>query len=79
MDKKGPHGKNLNEGGFQGSGTDGKPLPEPMSEQDPSRLALRGMVSGVGETQPTETRPKMKGETIAEDRPYGVLGSDEPA
>jgi len=78
-DKKGPHGKNLNEGGFQGSGMDGKPLPEPMSEQDPSRLALHGMVSGVGGTQPTETRPKMKGETMAEDQPYGVLGSDEPA
>ncbi|KAK3935534.1 hypothetical protein QBC46DRAFT_242577, partial [Diplogelasinospora grovesii] len=44
-DKKGPHGKNLKEGGFEGSGTDGGPLPEPGSMEDPARLAELNLIA----------------------------------
>ncbi|KAK4249718.1 hypothetical protein C7999DRAFT_39201 [Corynascus novoguineensis] len=47
----GPHGKNIKEGGFEGSGTEGGPLPEPGSMEDPSRIAtgLGGGGGGVSE------------------------------
>ncbi|KAL2162396.1 hypothetical protein VTH06DRAFT_7309 [Thermothelomyces fergusii] len=38
-DPAGPHGKNLKEGGFEGSGTEAGPLPEPGSMEDPARIA----------------------------------------
>lgn len=46
-DPAGPHGKNLHEGGFEGSGTAEGALPEPGSIEDPGRAAL-GL--GVGGT-----------------------------
>ncbi|KAH6842562.1 hypothetical protein B0I37DRAFT_199273 [Chaetomium sp. MPI-CAGE-AT-0009] len=47
----GPHGKNLTEGGFEGSGTEAGPLPEPGSAEDPGRAAVaggRGRAAGAG-------------------------------
>ncbi|KAK4100054.1 hypothetical protein N658DRAFT_559945 [Parathielavia hyrcaniae] len=46
-DRAGPHGKNLTEGGFEGSGTAGGPLPEPGSANDPTRAATRDMRAAV--------------------------------
>ncbi|KAK0666376.1 hypothetical protein QBC41DRAFT_151215 [Cercophora samala] len=56
-----PHGKNLTEGGFEGSGTAEGALPEPGSEDDPGRAAFRklagsaaagsGMAKGVKESE----------------------------
>jgi hypothetical protein len=75
-DKKGPHGKNLKEGGFEGSGTDGGPLPEPGSMEDPARLAELNLIAkakkvrggGVGNK---ELRPPQEH--------YEVLPVDEQA
>ncbi|KAK4191145.1 hypothetical protein QBC35DRAFT_448761 [Podospora australis] len=67
----GPHGKNLKEGGFEGSGTAEGPLPEPGSEQDPSRAALGGLLSsGTG-------NPGSKGGERG--KRYSELGVDESA
>ncbi|KAL2178253.1 uncharacterized protein P884DRAFT_323284 [Thermothelomyces heterothallicus CBS 202.75] len=40
-DPAGPHGRNLKDGGFEGSGTEAGsgPLPEPGSMEDPTRIA----------------------------------------
>ncbi|AEO59237.1 hypothetical protein MYCTH_94730 [Thermothelomyces thermophilus ATCC 42464] len=38
-DPAGPHGRNLKEGGFEGSGTEAGPLPEPGSMEGPTRIA----------------------------------------
>lgn len=46
-DPAGPHGKNLTEGGFEGSGTEEGALPEPGSEQDPTRAATNEMRAGM--------------------------------
>ncbi|KAK4447914.1 hypothetical protein QBC34DRAFT_466446 [Podospora aff. communis PSN243] len=44
----GPRGKNLSEGGFSGSGTEGK-MPEPGSKEDPGRAALKGFMGEGGQ------------------------------
>lgn len=75
-DKSGPHGKNIKEGGFAGSGTEGG-MAEPGTKRDPGRVALQDMLTkGTGsapgvtkETKPTETGPKG----------YEALGGDTEA
>ncbi|KAK3394890.1 hypothetical protein B0H63DRAFT_61536 [Podospora didyma] len=41
-----PHGKNLTEGGFAGSGTSGGRLPEPGSKDDPARAVVSAFAEG---------------------------------
>ncbi|KAK1750818.1 hypothetical protein QBC47DRAFT_392631 [Echria macrotheca] len=73
VDEKGPHGKNLKEGGFEGSGTDGKGMPEPMSEQDPSRLAEREMIGRK------EGRKVARGDGgLESEQPFEAIQGDEP-
>ncbi|KAK4229422.1 hypothetical protein QBC38DRAFT_472349 [Podospora fimiseda] len=43
-----PHGKNLKEGGFEGSGTEGGSLPEPGSKDDPGRKGLEKEIGKGG-------------------------------
>lgn len=74
-DPAGPHGKNLKEGGFEGSGTEAGPLPEPGSEQDPTRVATSEMRGGLrmgagGKEGAGEGQGKSW---------YTPLGGDEPA
>ncbi|KAH6613795.1 hypothetical protein B0J18DRAFT_460657 [Chaetomium sp. MPI-SDFR-AT-0129] len=47
----GPHGKNLHEGGFEGSGTAEGELPEPGSIEDPGRAALGLGVGGTASSR----------------------------
>ncbi|KAK4142061.1 uncharacterized protein C8A04DRAFT_38580 [Dichotomopilus funicola] len=47
----GPHGKNLHEGGFEGSGTAEGALPEPGSMEDPGRAALGLGVGGTASSR----------------------------
>jgi hypothetical protein len=70
----GPHGKNLTEGGFEGSGTEAGPLPEPGSEQDPTRAATSEMRGGrrVG-------AGGKEGVGAGRGSWYTPLGGDEPA
>ncbi len=80
-DTKPPHGKNLTEGGFQGSGTDGSPLPEPGSKYDPSRVAEQSMLMGLSASR--HARQARKGDMtsggLEDEQPYQALGSDESA
>ncbi|KAG7286365.1 hypothetical protein NEMBOFW57_008674 [Staphylotrichum longicolle] len=69
-DPAGPHGKNLKEGGFEGSGTEAGPLPEPGSMEDPSRAA-----TGLGSQ--SQSQGKKGGEQGKSW--YTPLGGDEPA
>ncbi|KAL2198186.1 hypothetical protein P885DRAFT_76892 [Corynascus similis CBS 632.67] len=69
-DPAGPHGKNLKEGGFEGSGTEGGPLPEPGSMEDPSRIATGLAAQGRKEGAGTGAQSK----TL-----YTPLGGDENA
>ena len=75
-DTKGPHGKNLTEGGFQGSGTDGGVLPEPGSQQDPARVAENSMMEGMREGS---GQAKRRVGQLENEQPYGALATDEPA
>ncbi|KXX77872.1 hypothetical protein MMYC01_205791 [Madurella mycetomatis] len=68
-----PHGKNLHEGGFEGSGTGEGALPEPGSIDDPARLAERAMVGGTR----SHGGPREAG--IRDERRYEALDGDEPA
>ncbi|GAB1316235.1 hypothetical protein MFIFM68171_06445 [Madurella fahalii] len=68
-----PHGKNLHEGGFEGSGTAEGALPEPGSMDDPGRLAERAMMGGMR----SHGGPRETG--IRDERRYEALGNDEPA
>ncbi|KAK3316683.1 hypothetical protein B0H66DRAFT_561925 [Apodospora peruviana] len=70
-----PHGKNLTEGGFAGSGTSSGKLAEPGSMQDPSRQAERD--TGIGE-QGSKSGSKKK-VAVGDEQPYGVLGGDTDA
>ncbi|KAK4194571.1 hypothetical protein QBC40DRAFT_238272 [Triangularia verruculosa] len=67
-----PHGKNLTEGGFEGSGTEEGAWPEPGSENDPGRAALRGLVGGS-----SAVRGVAKG--VKESKGFGALGNEESA
>ncbi|KAK4042641.1 hypothetical protein C8A01DRAFT_33305 [Parachaetomium inaequale] len=77
-DPAGPHGKNLKEGGFEGSGTEAGPLPEPGSMEDPTRAATRdlkaGMASMVKGAGPSKQTGGAEGKSW-----YTPLGGDEPA
>ncbi|KAK4154161.1 hypothetical protein C8A00DRAFT_14695 [Chaetomidium leptoderma] len=73
----GPHGKNLKEGGFEGSGTEAGPLPEPGSMEDPARVATRGMKAGVGGTGGGPNKQQAGG--TGGKTWYTPLGGDEPA
>ncbi|VBB80538.1 Putative protein of unknown function [Podospora comata] len=70
-----PHGKNLTEGGFEGSGTVEGPLPEPGSEDDPGRSAFRKLAgvsaAGGGVAKGWKESEGRKG--------FSQLGSEESA
>ncbi|KAL2149166.1 hypothetical protein VTH82DRAFT_8514 [Thermothelomyces myriococcoides] len=76
-DPAGPHGKNLKEGGFEGSGTAAGPLPEPGSKEDPSRIAT-GLAAQdrkeAGTRQGGGGGGGVEGKTW-----YSALGGDEAA
>lgn len=75
-DPAGPHGKNLKEGGFEGSGTEAGPLPEPGSAEDPGRAATRGL-SAAAAAAPGVGRAGTGG--VEEGSWYTPLKGDEPA
>ncbi|KAK0707577.1 hypothetical protein B0H67DRAFT_685866 [Lasiosphaeris hirsuta] len=60
-DGSGPHGRNLTEGEFAGSGTAGGRMPEPGSKEDPAREGMR-KIRGEG-----------GGGVEMDEHPYGVL------
>ncbi|KAK4164473.1 hypothetical protein QBC43DRAFT_317531 [Cladorrhinum sp. PSN259] len=66
-----PHGKNLKEGGFAGTGTGEGALPEPGSDQDPGR---KGVEKGIGKGMGMGSGNKIAGENM-----FGGLGSEESA
>jgi hypothetical protein len=76
-DPGGPHGKNLKEGGFEGSGTEAGPLPEPGSMEDPTRVATRDLKAGMG-SQGRDAGPRQTGGVEGKSW-YTPLGGDEPA
>jgi hypothetical protein len=76
-DPGGPHGKNLKEGGFEGSGTEAGPLPEPGSMEDPTRVATRDLKAGMG-SQGRDAGPRQTGGVEGKSW-YTPLDSDEPA
>lgn len=82
-DPAGPHGKNLTEGGFEGSGTERGPLPEPGSVQDPGRAAVRGLgvsaVAGPGRGSGTGGGKGLGAGKVEEGSWYSPLEGDEPA
>ncbi|AEO64527.1 uncharacterized protein THITE_2110756 [Thermothielavioides terrestris NRRL 8126] len=77
-DPAGPHGKNLTEGGFEGSGTAEGPLPEPGSIQDPARVAARDLRAGMAGRGGDAGRPRQT-EGVEGKSWYTPLGGDEPA
>ena len=72
-DQAGPHGKNLQEGGFEGSGPGKSIQAEPGSKDDPARLAEQKMnlnqTHGGTGTGPRQTR-------LSGEQPYGALDSE---
>jgi hypothetical protein len=74
-DPGGPHGKNLTEGGFEGSGTEGGPLPEPGSMDDPSRVAQANFRSGMA-SQGRDAGPRQT-EGAGEKTWYTPLGGND--
>ncbi|KAK3402141.1 hypothetical protein B0T20DRAFT_132169 [Sordaria brevicollis] len=83
-DQSGPHGKNIQEGGFAGSGTEGGSMPEPGSKRDPGRVALKDMLAktgsagkegaGKGSQEGVDTKPTETGQ-----KGFGALGGDTEA
>ncbi|KAK1776111.1 hypothetical protein QBC45DRAFT_227058 [Copromyces sp. CBS 386.78] len=83
-DQSGPHGKNIKEGGFAGSGTEGGSMPEPGSKRDPGRVALKDMLAstasagktgaGRGSQEEVSTKPAETGQ-----KGFGALGGDTEA
>jgi len=78
-DPAGPHGKNLKEGGFEGSGTEAGPLPEPGSMEDPARAATRDLRAGMASTVKGTGPGKQTGGGVEGKSWYTPLGGDEPA
>lgn len=82
-DKSSPHGKNIKEGGFAGSGTEGG-MPEPGSKKDPGRVALKDMLAstgtagneGAGKGSQEEVNTKA---TETGQKGFGALGGDTEA
>ncbi|KAK4110044.1 hypothetical protein N656DRAFT_831022 [Canariomyces notabilis] len=75
-----PKGKNLTEGGFEGTGTGPGPLPEPGSDMDPSRLAERAMMGGAKKAHGAGGEGAgVKQAGINDDRRYAPLGGDQDA
>ncbi|KAK4126683.1 hypothetical protein N657DRAFT_687117 [Parathielavia appendiculata] len=78
-DPAGPHGKNLTEGGFEGSGTEGGPLPEPGTMDDPTRVATRDLKAAMG-SQGRDAGPRQMGGVEGEGKSwYTPLKGDESA
>ncbi|KAL2171595.1 hypothetical protein VTG60DRAFT_2428 [Thermothelomyces hinnuleus] len=72
-DPAGPHGKNLKEGGFEGSGTEAGLLPEPGSMEDPTRIAT-GLAAQGRKEAGTEQEGGVERKTW-----YTALGGDKAA
>ena len=71
----GPHGKNLTEGGFEGSGPGDSIEAEPGSKDDPARLA-----EGKFEKQNSAgagSGPRQG--VVSAEQPFGALGGDSEA
>ncbi|KAK0615045.1 hypothetical protein B0T17DRAFT_540930 [Bombardia bombarda] len=87
QDHSGPHGRNLTEGGFAGSGTAGGRLPEPGSKQDPSRMAElkmgltggKGMGSGTGRSRREGGQEQGDDWEVETERGFEALKRDEEA
>lgn len=77
-DPAGPHGKNLQEGGFEGSGTEAGPLPEPGSKDDPTRTAMRDLQTGLRSAPGQGAGPRQPG-AVEGKHWYSPLDGDEPA
>jgi len=71
-----PHGRNLTEGGFAGSGTGDGRLPEPGSKNDPAREAVKKMV-GSRHAPVSANQSKERG--VGDEQPFKALGGDTPA
>ncbi|KAK4240210.1 hypothetical protein C8A03DRAFT_13455 [Achaetomium macrosporum] len=76
-DPGGPHGKNLTEGGFEGSGTEGGPLPEPGTIDDPTRAAQSNFRSGMA-SQGRDAGPRQT-QGAGEKTWYTPLGGNDEA
>ncbi|KAK0702608.1 hypothetical protein B0T21DRAFT_388027 [Apiosordaria backusii] len=70
-----PHGKNLTEGGFEGSGTAEGALPEPGSEDDPGRAAFKKLVATTGPREGFTKGVK----SASERKGYAELRNEESA
>ncbi|TPX12234.1 uncharacterized protein E0L32_007120 [Thyridium curvatum] len=77
-DTAGPRGKNLREGGFEGSGPGNSIEAEPGSKDDPARAAVLGFVSGEGGGGRGARQPGGGGGGggFEEEQPYGALRSE---
>ena len=67
----GPHGKNLQEGGFEGEAPSG--FAEPGSENDPGRAGVDSF-ENANAAQPGSTGPRQSGQTG--ENPYGNIGEE---
>lgn len=72
-DPNGPHGKNLQEGGFEGSGPGDSILAEPGSKQDPGRAAEHDLKLSQAKTG-RDAGPRQGG--LEGEHPYQVLDSE---
>ena len=75
-DPKGPHGKNLQEGGFEGSGPGSSIEVEAGSFQDPARKAEQDMKLAQSKAG-RDAGPRQAG--WSQDQRYGSLNNDESA
>lgn len=75
-DTGGPHGKNLKEGGFEGSGTGKGNLAEPGSLGDPGRVA-EAHFAKINKEVGREAGPRQG--KLDNEQPYGALGSEKEA
>lgn len=75
-DPAGPHGKNLKEGGFEGSGPGDSITAEPGSERDPARVA-EGEMGLARNRVGREAGPRQGG--LEGGHPYEVLENERSA
>jgi hypothetical protein len=75
-DPSGPHGKNLQEGGFEGSDRGESLRAEPGSKKDPGRAAEMDLKLSQAKAG-RDAGPRQHG--VEGEQPYQILQSDSPA
>lgn len=68
-----PHGKNLKEGGFEGSGTAEGEWAEPGTEGDPGRKGLEKIIGKGGGQQQQQQQGGERGRKVAGENMFGGL------